>query len=145
MKDAGDLTRHVGALKPGDKVELTTCATAPRRRRSDARLAEGRKDRDAAGCHASPTPSGSDSNSRLRAGPGAGQRASPWSASNPTASRPQGLATGDVILAVGGNTVTTPQDVKSGIADANQDRKAVLLRVQTAEGSRFVAIELPKA
>ena len=33
VEDAGDLTRHIGSMKPGDRVELTYHAqTAPRRR-----------------------------------------------------------------------------------------------------------------
>ena len=58
----------------------------------------------------------------------------------------QGLAAGNVILDVSGKPVSTPEDVKSGIATAKtQGKKAVLMRIQTADGARFVAVPFPKA
>jgi len=58
----------------------------------------------------------------------------------------KGLSSGDVILDVSGKTVSQPDEVKADIAAARQDgRKAVLMRINTADGSRFVAFELPKA
>ena len=59
----------------------------------------------------------------------------------------KGLSAGDVILDVGGKPVSTPNDVKSRIANAKQEgRKAVMMRVQTAKGEdRFVAFSFPKA
>ena len=58
----------------------------------------------------------------------------------------KGLATGDVILDVSGKAVSQPDEVKADIAAARHDgRKAVLMRIKTADGSRFVAFELPKA
>ena len=53
---------------------------------------------------------------------------------------------GDVILEVSGKAVSQPSDVKADIAAAQREgRKAVLMRIKTADGSRFVAFELPKA
>jgi serine protease Do len=58
----------------------------------------------------------------------------------------QGLAEGDVILDVAGKPVSTPEDVKSGIASAKSEgKKAVMMRIQTADGARFVAVPFPKA
>jgi serine protease Do len=58
----------------------------------------------------------------------------------------KGLKAGDVILDVAGKPVSTPAEVKSEIASAKQDgKKAVLMRIQTADGDHFVAIPLPKA
>ena len=58
----------------------------------------------------------------------------------------QGLATGNVILDVSGKPVSTPEDVKSGIESAkSQGKKAVMMRIQTADGARFVAVPFPKA
>jgi len=63
-----------------------------------------------------------------------------------SAAAEKGLASGDVILEVAGKPVSTPQDVRSGIASAQQQGKsAVLMRVQTANGDRFVAFSFPKA
>ncbi|VTZ22349.1 putative periplasmic serine endoprotease DegP-like [Methylocella tundrae] len=53
----------------------------------------------------------------------------------------KGLRVGDVILEAGGHAVSKPSDISSVIADAKKDgRKAVLLRVKSGEGTRFVAI-----
>ena len=58
----------------------------------------------------------------------------------------KGLASGDVIMEVAGKPVSTPSEVKAGIAKAKQDgKKSVLMLVKTADASRFVAFEFPKA
>ena len=58
----------------------------------------------------------------------------------------KGLSDGDVILEVAGRAVQTPQQVKSGLEQARKDgRKAVLLKVKTADGQRFIAISFPAA
>jgi serine protease Do len=58
----------------------------------------------------------------------------------------KGIRDGDVILEIGGRPVATPADVKTGLEAAYKDgRKAVLMRVKSREGVRFVAIAMPKA
>ncbi len=53
----------------------------------------------------------------------------------------KGLHVGDVILEAGGHAVSKPSEISAIIADAKKDgRKAVLLRVKSGEGTRFVAI-----
>ena len=53
----------------------------------------------------------------------------------------KGLKVGDVILEAGGKAVSKPSEVQSTLADAKKDgRKAVLLRVKTGDGTRFVAL-----
>ncbi|PZQ79263.1 MAG: serine peptidase [Ancylobacter novellus] len=55
----------------------------------------------------------------------------------------RGLKAGDVILDVGGKPVMTPADVRDGLAAAKKDnRKAVLMRVKSEQGTRFVAVSL---
>ncbi|WP_428029282.1 Do family serine endopeptidase [Ancylobacter sp.] len=55
----------------------------------------------------------------------------------------RGLKAGDVILDVGGKPVMTPAEVRDGLATAKKDnRKAVLMRVKSEQGTRFVAISL---
>jgi serine protease Do len=54
-----------------------------------------------------------------------------------------GLKVGDVILDVGRKPVSTGSDVVRGLADAQtQGKKSVLMRVQTSEGVRFVALPM---
>jgi serine protease Do len=58
----------------------------------------------------------------------------------------KGLTAGDVILEVSGKAVSSPREVKDGIEAAKKDgKKAVLMLVKTAQASRFVAFEFPKA
>jgi serine protease Do len=58
----------------------------------------------------------------------------------------KGLKAGDVILEVGGQTVQRPADVASGLKAAQSEgRRAVLLRVQSGDRSRFVALNLKKS
>lgn len=55
----------------------------------------------------------------------------------------RGMKAGDVILDVAGKPVMSPADVRDGIAAARKDnRKAVLMRVKSEQGTRFVAISL---
>ena len=49
-------------------------------------------------------------------------------------------------MEVAGKPVSTPSEVKADIAKAKQDgKKSVLMLVKTADASRFVAFEFPKA
>ena len=53
----------------------------------------------------------------------------------------KGLRPGDVILEAAGQPVMRPTDVQKALLDARKDgRKAVLLRVKSGEGTRFVAL-----
>jgi serine protease Do len=57
-----------------------------------------------------------------------------------------GVRTGDVILDVGGKSVSKPEDVRNQLVAAEKDGKhTVLLRMKTADGTRFVAVPLGKA
>ena len=55
--------------------------------------------------------------------------------------RRRALKVGDVILEAGGQKVSKPSDITAVISTAKKDgRKAVLLRVKSDQGVRFVAI-----
>jgi serine protease Do len=57
-----------------------------------------------------------------------------------------GFQVGDVILDVGGKTVATPSDVRKSLVDARKEGKhAVLFRVKSGEGTKFVALPLGDA
>jgi serine protease Do len=57
-----------------------------------------------------------------------------------------GFQVGDVILDVGGKTVSTPSDVRKGLTDARKDGKhTVLFRVKSGQGTKFVALPLGNA
>lgn len=57
----------------------------------------------------------------------------------------KGLRIGDVITAVGSASVSDPEDVMKGVEDALKNgRKAVLLRIQSGQRRRFVALTIEK-
>jgi serine protease Do len=57
-----------------------------------------------------------------------------------------GFQTGDVILDVGGKTVANAADVRRAMSEARAGGKHdVLMRVKTADGTRFVALPIGKA
>ena len=58
----------------------------------------------------------------------------------------RGIKTGDVILDVGGKAVANTAEVRKALSDARTAGKnTVLLRVKTAEVTRFVALPIKKA
>jgi serine protease Do len=57
-----------------------------------------------------------------------------------------GLQIGDIILEVGGKTVSTPAEVRKSLADARSEGKhTVLFRVKSGDGMKFVALPLGNA
>ncbi len=54
-----------------------------------------------------------------------------------------GLSTGDVILEMGGKSVSTPADVRAVVANARTEgKRSVLIRVKKGDNTRFVALPL---
>jgi serine protease Do len=150
VEDAADLTRRIGSFKPGDKVELTYVRDGAEKT-AQITLADQKNEKVA---NASGSQSQNEQGATLGiqiapakdvAGSGDKGVAIVGVDPNGTAAS-QGLAAGDVILDVAGKPVSTPEDVKSGIASAkSQGKKAVMMRIQTADRARFVAVPFPKA
>ena len=145
VKDAADLTVRIGSLKPGDKVALTYLRDGAEKT-ADVTLAALKNDKVAA---AAPEPERHDASRLLgvQLAPanqvsGAGDKGVVIVNVDPNgAAADKGLTAGDVILEVAGKPVSDPDQVKSDIAASRQDgKKAVLMRVHTANGDRFVAI-----
>ena len=151
ITDGRDLARKVGALKPGANVELSylrdgrnatatiALAAAPHAKTAKAKITEDGQDKLAAlGLMLAPA----------KDVQGAGRDGVAVVDIDPTGLAAQkGIRDGDVILEVGGKTVGQPADIKSGIDAAKADgRKAVLIKVKSADGTRFVAVPVaPKA
>jgi serine protease Do len=58
----------------------------------------------------------------------------------------RGLRTGDVILDVGGKTVSTPAEVRSALQEVvTQGKHSVLMRVKSGDATKFVAVPLGNA
>jgi serine protease Do len=65
-------------------------------------------------------------------------------ADGPAAER--GIRTGDLILDVGGKTVSTPSDVRQAVQEAHsQGKHTVLMRVKSGDQMKFVALPVGKA
>ena len=55
----------------------------------------------------------------------------------------RGLKVGDIILEVGGKAVANADDVRQAVQDASaQGKRDVLMHVQSADATRFVAVPL---
>ena len=58
----------------------------------------------------------------------------------------RGIATGDVIVAVGNHAVASPADVAKLFDEAKkEDRKSILLLLSRRDGQRFIALPLGAA
>jgi serine protease Do len=57
----------------------------------------------------------------------------------------RGVKTGDVIVEVSGRTVETPADVQKALSESRgAGKRAVLFRLETEQGPRFVALPVPR-
>ncbi len=141
VKDARELARGVGALKPGASAEIGYLRGGEKRTASIS-LA-GQEDMKTAKAETSDgKPALGLKLAPARELQGAGEDGVAIVGVDPNGqAAAKGLKEGDVILEIGGKTVSRPDEVKAGVDAARKDgKKAVLLRVKSAEGSRFVAI-----
>ena len=147
VKDPAQLTRAVGALQPGEKVEITfvrdgaentVSLTLGSLKSEQTAKADMSTNESALKLGVQLAPSSAKDGDK----PGVAI----VSVDPDGLGASKGLANGDVILEVSGKPVTTPADVKAGIASAKQDgKKSVLMLIRTAEATHFVAFEFPKA
>ncbi|MBV9077597.1 MAG: Do family serine endopeptidase [Methylobacteriaceae bacterium] len=148
VSDARELTRKIAGMRPGTKVEIGYLRDGQTRNASvelgtlpNTQTASVERD--------------GGSSSQLRLGlqlapagrVGAGDEGVAVVAVDPDGpAAAKGIAEGDVILEVGGKAVASPGDVADGIKAArDQGRNAVLMRVKSRQGTRFVAVAVPKA
>jgi serine protease Do len=138
---ARELSRRIAGLKPGSKVELSYLRNG-KQQTASVELATLPNDRSA---QVSPREERTPQQLGLRLGPSdEGVAVVAVDPSGPAAAK--GIKEGDVILEVGGQAVSKPADIKAGLdAAAKEGKRAVLLRVKSREGTRFVAIAMPKA
>ena len=145
VADARELTRKIAALKPGTRVELgylrdgrersadVTLGTLPSTETASLDTPDTGRNSLRLGLQLAPAPRGEEGVAVMNVDP-----------DGPAAAK--GISEGDIIVEIGGKPVSSPADVASGIKSARQEgRKAVLMRIKNREGSRFVAIALPKA
>jgi serine protease Do len=145
VKDASDLTRHIGSMKPGDKVELSFLRDGTEKTVSIT-LGSMKSEQTAKADVAPASDSALKLGVQLAPASGEGQGVAIVNVDPDGLAASKGLASGDVIMEVAGKPVSSASEVKADIAKAKQDgKKSVLMLIKTAEASRFVAFEFPKA
>ncbi len=144
VKDARDLARKIAAYAPGTTVKLAVMRHGTRQM-MDVKLAPYPDDKTMASNAAGQ----GEPRLGLTLAPagevaGAGSRGVVVTNVDPdSAAADKGVQQGDVILDVGGKSVSTPHDVKSALNNASKDgQRAVLMRLKTAQGPRFVAVPI---
>jgi serine protease Do len=150
VTDSRDLARTISTMAPGSSVKLDTL------HKGEAKpvtltLAEMPDQHHADAGEAQPTASTGAPHLGLSLAPagdveGAGQTGVVVTSVDPDSSAAEhGFQAGDVILNVGDRTVASPGDVRQALTQANADGKhSVLMRVKTADATRYVAVPLVK-
>ncbi len=153
IHDARDLARRIGTMAPGTSVKLglihqgqdktvtLTLGTLPNEKQADSTPQNQREvpdsDMPKLGLTLAPASkvSGTDGNGVVVTAVAEGGIAAD-----------HGFQVGDIILDVGGKTVSTPADVRKSLADARKEgKRAVLFRVKSSQGTKFVALPLGNA
>ena len=152
MKDARMLARRVSSMPPGTTVKIDlirkgnaqtitlTLGELPKERMAGR---SGNRDRNDRGSDSLDVPKlGLTLAPADRVG-GAGDEGVVVTNVDPDGAASDRFRTGDVILDVGGTTVSSPADVRKAINDAvNDGKRTVLMRVKSGPGTRFVAVPL---
>ena len=151
VKDLRELARTIGMMAPGTKVKLTllrqgevktmnlTLGKMPNER--TAKADTGAKNAENGVPHLGLTLAPA---SDVAGAGGKGVAVVAVDPNGPAAER--GFKTGDVILDVGGKSVANAGDVRNALAEAHgSGKRDVLMRVKTADGTRFVALPIGKA
>jgi serine protease Do len=152
VHDARELARRIGAMNPGTTVKLglfhdgqektvtLTLGTLPNEKHA------ANED------HEQQLPDTDVPKLGLKLAPGSKAAGSDGNGVVVTAVDPNGVAAdhgfqvGDVILDVGGKSVSSPGEVRDQVADARKEGKHTLLfRVKSNQGTRFVALPLGNA
>ena len=150
IKDSREMSREIAKLKPGTSVKLSvlrdskpiTVSVNLEQLPTDVASNDQKDGEQEKGDRNGPRLGLSLAPAKGVAGAGEqGVVVTEVDPNGPAAER--GIKAGDVILDVGGKPVSSPADVRAGLADARKDnRKAVLMRVKSEQGTRFVAISL---
>jgi len=151
VKDSRDLARRIAAMAPGTSVKLDVMHNGQDKTVS-LTLGQLPDQRQARGDHEGGSTTENGTRLGLTLAPasevdGAGNRGVAVTAvdpSGPAAAR--GVKEGDVILDVAGKAVSRPADVRQQIAELRrQGKHAVLMRMKSADGTKFVAVPLGNA
>jgi serine protease Do len=145
VASAGDLTRKVGSMQPGAKVEVTFMRDGAEKTAEVSLGALPAEKTAAADEGANAEKSALSLGVQLAPNDkGKGVAIVNVDPTGPAAAK--GVTAGDVILEVAGKAVSSPSEVKNEIQNAKKDgKKAIVMLVKTQDASRFIAFEFPKA
>lgn len=156
VKDARDLAKRIGGMAPNSSVSLgvihkgqersLTLALGELPKERQAKVEPNREPRDKSNSQQQLSRLGL-SLSPASEVDGAGSEGVAVTAVDPDSpAAERGFKTGDVILDVAGKAVSTPAEVRDALRQARAEgKRAVLLRVKTGGGMRFVALPLGRA
>jgi serine protease Do len=151
VKDSRDLARKIGMMAPGTSVKLTLLHKGELKT-MDLALGKMPNEQPAKADTGSDTRGSGHPRLGLSLAPasqvaGAGNEGLAVVGVDPNGPAAElGLKTGDVILDVGGKLATNAADVRNALVEARKAGKhSVLMRVKTAEATRFIAVPLGKA
>jgi len=149
VKDSRELAKGVSAKAPGTSVKLTVMRDG-QEKAITLTLGELPNQREARGrSESEKVPTGGAPHLGLTVAPagmvaGAGGSGVAITAVDPeSAAAEHGLQAGDVILDVGGKSVSTPADMRKELAALHsQGKRTVLMRVKSGDSTKFVALPL---
>jgi serine protease Do len=152
VTDARDLARRISTMAPGTAVKLSVLHQG-QEKTVTVTLGTLPKERAAANAEKSgATPDSDMPKLGLTLAPSTKMSGTDANGVVVTAVDPNGIAAdhgfqvGDVILDVGGKSVSNPSDVRKQVADARKDgKRALMFRVKSGEGTHFVALPLGNA
>jgi serine protease Do len=163
VKDAKDLSKTIGGIAPGTAVKIgvrregeektitVTLGQRPTKQQASAKPTSTpdnapknapSREQETTGRGAAGDP---DLGLRLAPAsrmPGSGGQGLVVTGVDPTGvAAEQGVEFGDVILEIGGKSVSSPEEMQSQLRDARRDgRHTVLLRLRSGDSTRFVAL-----
>jgi serine protease Do len=149
VKDSRDLARTISMMAPGTSVKLDVLHQGEAKSMT-LTLAEMPNDHQA-NTGDQPKASADTPHLGLSLAPagdveGSGQKGVVVTSVDPEGPAAEhGFQTGDIILNVGGKAVANAGDVRSALKEASTNgKRSILMRVKTADATRFVAVPLAK-